>query len=619
MTGPLARYRALRAAGVLGINRRNAELVLPQNPRRNFPRVDDKLITKQLCERAGIPTPETYGLVSYHHELRFLPELLEGREEFVLKPARGSQGNGIVVIVAVEPRGYRKSSGVLLSYPRLRQHVSSILSGVFSLRGDADSCLIERRIVLHPAFEHVARFGIPDIRVIAYRGVPVMAMSRLPTAESDGRANLHQGAIGVGLDMAGGHAVHAALHNHSVREHPDTGHPLADISVPDWERLLVLAARCSEISGLGYVGVDLVIDGAHGPLVLELNARPGLAIQVCNNEGIAPRLREVERLPPSALGDAAERCAFARRAFARNPAFALLALALAALLALLPGRAAAAAAERWRVTIAARLAPVPTEGRPAADATAGDPAVARPIAARIALAPNLPGQSVSNVVTHARGLSASVHADDPHPHVRVAGKAKHPLRVGVSFDVERRKPDGAPGPFSPIEFPPPELVPFVAPAPLFQSRSILVRDFLESHAGPRLRPPQTDLVDAILAALEAEIRHRRDGKSLALDVVRRRRGKRIGIERVFTTSLRCAGIPARFVEGVDLQSTTKRKRVFWNLVFGAGRWWPVSASGGWRVEQPPSWVALALDGTRVAEGAAATGVTYTIQARKLAP
>lgn len=604
MKGLITRYRALRAAGVLGINGRNAELVLPQNPRRNYPRVDDKLLTKQLASRAGIPVPQTYGVVSYHHELRFLPELLEGREEFVLKPAHGAQGNGVVVIVAVEPQGYRKSTGVLLSYARLRQHVSSTLSGVFSLRGDADSCLIEKRVVLHPTFERVSRFGIPDLRVIVYRGVPVMAMARLPTAESDGRANLHQGAIGVGLDIASGRAVHAALRNRAVARHPDTGHPLADLAIPDWERVLLLAARCSEISGLGYVGADLVIDREDGPLLLELNARPGLAIQVCNREGISARLREVERCPGVEQRQAAERCAFARRAFARSARAAFVLLFLAGLLTLLPSAGRAAPARRaWSVTIAARLVP-------------GGGGI---VSARIALPPALRGQAPSNVSASARGLDVAVNRDDPHPHVLVRGKSAHPLRIGVSFDVERNGEPAAAVEFSPIEFPGPELLPFVAPAPLFQSRSILVRDFLESHAGPRLRAARPDLVGAILEAIRAEIKHRRDGKSLALDVLRRRRGKRIGIERLFTTSLRCAGIPARFVEGVALDSNTRRKRAFWNLVYGAGAWWPVSASETWRLDQPLDVVALALDGTRVVEGGAGTQVTYSVQARKLTP
>jgi alpha-L-glutamate ligase-like protein len=310
-----ARARALHERGVLGMNQRNAALVLPLNPRRHVPRVDDKLLTKRLAEAAGIPTPRSLGVISYHHQLRELPRLLDGHQQFVLKPGRGAQGNGIVVVTSVENGHYHKSSGALLSAVELRQHVSSTLSGVFSLRGDIDSCLIEERIVLHPAFASLARFGIPDVRVIVYRGLPIMAMCRLPTAQSDGRANLHQGAIGAGIAVATGRATHATCHNDTVTHHVDTHAPIVGFQVPAWDEVLSLAVRAAEISGLGYLGVDMVVDVAHGPLLLELNARPGLAIQIANNEGLLTRLRRAERLPASMLSSWSERLRIARELF----------------------------------------------------------------------------------------------------------------------------------------------------------------------------------------------------------------------------------------------------------------------------------------------------------------
>jgi alpha-L-glutamate ligase-like protein len=313
-----AGYRSLRRRGVLSINRRNAEFVLPHNPRRNYPRVDDKLLTKRLAEAAGIPVPPLLGQVSYDHELRDLPRMLADLREFVLKPARGAQGNGIMVITGVEPDGYRKSVGRKLSYTQLRQHVSSTIAGVFSLRGDLDSCIIETRVVMHPSFEPIARFGIPDVRVIVYRGIPVMAMCRLPTEASDGRANLHQHAIGVGLDLATGTAHHATYRNLSITHHVDTNAPIVGYTVPQWDAVLELAARASDMSGLGYLGVDVVIDATRGPLLLELNARPGLAIQVAHLEGLLPRLRAIEAMSDTTGKDWQARCTLARELFGRS-------------------------------------------------------------------------------------------------------------------------------------------------------------------------------------------------------------------------------------------------------------------------------------------------------------
>lgn len=312
----IARARALRERGVLGLNQRNGTYVLPLNPRQHYPRVDDKLLTKRLAEAAGIPTPRLHGVIIYQHQLRDLPAVLDGLEHFVLKPAHGAQGNGIVVITHVEADGrYRKSSGAVLTPLALRQHVSNTISGVFSLRGDADACLIEQRVILHPAFHDLTRFGIPDLRVVVYRGVPVMAMCRLPTAASDGRANLHQGAIGAGIAIRDGRATHAAIHNHAVVTHVDTGAPIVGFTVPQWDDVLALAVRAAEMSGLGYLGVDIVLDAAHGPLLLELNARPGLAIQIANQQGLLPRLRRTDALPAAAFATWADRLAAARALF----------------------------------------------------------------------------------------------------------------------------------------------------------------------------------------------------------------------------------------------------------------------------------------------------------------
>ena len=53
-------------------------------------------------------------------------------------------------------------------------------------------------------FEPIAVGGTPDVRIILYRCVPVMAMVRLPTRESRGRANLHQGAVAAGIHLGSG-------------------------------------------------------------------------------------------------------------------------------------------------------------------------------------------------------------------------------------------------------------------------------------------------------------------------------------------------------------------------------------------------------------------------------
>jgi alpha-L-glutamate ligase-like protein len=180
---------------------------------------------------------------------------------------------------------------------------------MYSLGGRPDKAILQQRIHLHPSFEAISYKGIPDIRVILYRNEPAMAMLRLPTKESNGRANLHQGGIGTGIDLASGITHHAVQHNRSVDCHPDTGMPVVGLRVPYWDEVLELSRRVAQAVGLGYLGVDIVVDAEHGPMLLEANARPGLAIQIANGRGLVPRLAAIDvqreqergRLLPAAI------------------------------------------------------------------------------------------------------------------------------------------------------------------------------------------------------------------------------------------------------------------------------------------------------------------------------
>jgi len=315
--------RALRREGVLGINRRNHEFTLRWNPRRNYPLVDDKLETKRLCEAAGIPIPGLVAVARRQGDVRAMVAELASLSQFVLKPAHGAMGNGILVVRGRDGDRWRRAGGRPLTPEDLRYHAASIISGMYSLAGQPDVAFVEELLEVHPALAEIASDGVPDVRVIVHRGVPVMSMTRLPTRRSRGRANLHQGAIGAGVDLATGRIVHAVLDNAPVTRHPDTDRPLLGIGVPSFARVLEIAVAATDETGLGYVGADVVVDAQRGPVILELNARPGLAIQAANRAGLLPRLRAVgERLREAAT--LSERIALgieiARTARAEGPA-----------------------------------------------------------------------------------------------------------------------------------------------------------------------------------------------------------------------------------------------------------------------------------------------------------
>ncbi len=294
MFGFLEIASKLKQIGVVGLNCRNADFTLKYNKRKFYPLVDDKLKTKTLAQQAGIAVPELYGVIEIQHQIEELPKFLEPYSDFVIKPAHGSGGEGVTVISGRSKNMYRQINGVLLAEEELKHQVSNILGGMYSLGGQSDRALIEYRVRFDPVFEKVSYLGVPDIRVIVFLGVPVMAMIRLPTRMSKGKANLHQGAIGSGINLSSGKTLSAVWRNDIITEHPDTGQTVTGIEIPKWYSLLDLAVRCCELTGLSYQGVDIVLDEKLGPLILELNARPGLNIQIANRTGLLHRLRLVE-------------------------------------------------------------------------------------------------------------------------------------------------------------------------------------------------------------------------------------------------------------------------------------------------------------------------------------
>lgn len=306
----------LRSLGILGMNSRNLEFIGRYNDRRLYPLVDNKLKTKMLAQEHKVPTPNLQFVVREQHQINHIERQLRERESFVLKPAKGSGGKGIVVVTQRKEGHFVKSSGELLTLSDIRRHMSNCLAGLYSLGGTPDIVLVEDLIAFDDCFAGYSHEGVPDIRVIVFRGYPVMAMLRLATHASDGKANLHQGAVGVGLAMDSGRCLNAVQFSRRIDLHPDTGRSLGDISIPNWRELLVLAARCCDMTGLGYIGTDLVLDKHLGPQLLELNARPGLAIQVANGQGLLPRLRNIEGLREKRKISAEQRAHYVMQEFA---------------------------------------------------------------------------------------------------------------------------------------------------------------------------------------------------------------------------------------------------------------------------------------------------------------
>ncbi len=296
----------------LGMNRRNLEFLVPYNPRALFGVVDYKPGTKRQLAAAGIPVPETYAELSRPWDLRRLDAVLGEHAAFVVKPARGAGGGGVVVIAGRSGERWVKASGATIARADLAAHCADILAGAYAASTHSDEVLIEYRVAADPVLGAISYRGVPDVRVLVFRGVPLQAMIRLPTMASDGRANLHMGGMAAGVDLTTGITTGGVLKGRPTRLHPDLACEVRGRQVPEWPRILDIAARCHDAIPLGYLGVDVVLDAALGPLVLELNARPGLTIQLANRRGLRASMETLARVDVAGL-DVAERIALGHR------------------------------------------------------------------------------------------------------------------------------------------------------------------------------------------------------------------------------------------------------------------------------------------------------------------
>jgi len=276
------RFRS-RYKGVMGINERNRKLIYLFNERSDYILADDKLETKKVLEKNGLNCPETYAAIGRVGDIKRIWEQKRDVENLVIKPASGRGGNGILLIRRRDGEWYQGEKPV--SETQIFTHIANIIFGMFS-GGDDDRAILEELIVPHPELTAFYSGGIPDIRLITLADKPVMGMLRLPTRESNGKANLHQGGVGVGIDINSGTLTYAYNGKSYIETHPDSNIKIPGKIIPQWKEVMDLAGEVSKAFPLKYLGIDIVIDKNKGPLVLEINVRPGLSIQMANKAGL---------------------------------------------------------------------------------------------------------------------------------------------------------------------------------------------------------------------------------------------------------------------------------------------------------------------------------------------
>lgn len=304
----------MKLSNILGLNARTQLFSFQYNTKQGKKIADSKIQTDRILTTAEIPHPVIYRKFRTSADVenfdwQGLPDA------FALKPSRGLGGEGIIVAKKrLVPRipertcpersrrsrtgevGWITTQKTIVTVDDLKLHALDILEGAYSMGNVPDVAFIQEYVGRAKAFRKYAYRGTPDIRIIVFNKVPIMAMLRLPTKESRGRANLHQGAIGVGVDIATGITTKAIWHDKQIVYKPGTERKLRGIKIPNWTMILETAVKTQIVSGLGYLGVDIVIHPEKGPQVLELNAQPGLQIQLANMEGLKKRLERIADL-----------------------------------------------------------------------------------------------------------------------------------------------------------------------------------------------------------------------------------------------------------------------------------------------------------------------------------
>lgn len=290
---------------ILGLNARNM-LYEPLNPRSAVRFGTSKLRAKNFLAKHGLAVAKLFEKISSPEELQAFDWETCG-PSFVIKPANGSAGKGVLVIkrkkkgekiwIDLEDTEYTERDFVL--------HGRNILEGEYSTWGSQPVILIEERVPVHPDLESYVEMGTPDIRVIVFNKVPVMAMIRIPTASSGGRANLHQGAMALGIDLGTGETTYGVTGgNRTFFTFPHSDTKTSGIKIPYWVDVLKMAVRAANATGFVYMGADIFVHPEKGPMVAELNRAPGLSIQLANRSGLYRRLERIEEIEARSVSHA---------------------------------------------------------------------------------------------------------------------------------------------------------------------------------------------------------------------------------------------------------------------------------------------------------------------------
>lgn len=307
--------------GILGLNARNLNYIKQFNPRKSIRLADNKFKTKEFLDERGLPVPRTLALINNRSQLLQFDFGSLHSDHFVIKPNKGSRWRGIFVTTLIRTdettptvessmgfidkilyRGISffpylfKVGDTVMNDLEFKKKLIGILDGQYSLQNSSDTILVEEKLEPGEGFEKFCEWGLADIRVIVFNLVPVVAMVRVPTKYSWGKANLSQGGIGLGIEVGTGIIRSMQFKGELYdREFPAEFAHYKGKKMPFWDDILSYSSRIQYFINIGYLALDRVITDK-GPKLLEVNARAGLEVQKITQTTLGNILNKIEDL-----------------------------------------------------------------------------------------------------------------------------------------------------------------------------------------------------------------------------------------------------------------------------------------------------------------------------------
>lgn len=319
--------------GILGNNARNLLYIKKFNDKKGIRLANNKLQTKDFLIERGIPFAKTYGIISnrtelYDFDFSFLP-----KKNFVVKPNQWSKGQGVYIVKYIEDThnawrlhetiplkkqnkftkistrisrlfsqeftereytGTYQIGNKVLTDREFRRYLLDILDGKYSMTLWGDKIIIEEKLVAGELFSDFCEFGLADIRIIVFNLVPVATMIRVPTQQSNGKANLAQWWLGFGIEVGSGKITSLLWKNKIYKNRfPKKFAHFYNKKIPYRNDILFLSSKVQYFVNIGYLALDRVITN-EGPKLLEINARAGLEVQKVSNTKLQKVLDKIE-------------------------------------------------------------------------------------------------------------------------------------------------------------------------------------------------------------------------------------------------------------------------------------------------------------------------------------